>query len=153
MPAGRPNSYTPEIATKVCAELAMGRSLRSVCKQDDMPCIQSIFNWFHLFPEFVEQYARAKEESADAMAEEILAISDETEEGKTITVRGDGNEEVKTEDMLGHRRLKIDTRKWLMAKMKPKKYGDKLDMTSNGETLNVSVSTGTGMVPMPKKDS
>ncbi len=87
----------------------------------------------------------------DAMAEEILAISDETQEGEIRTERADGTVEIKKEDMLGHRKLRIDTRKWLMAKMKPKKYGDKIDMTSNGESLTVQLTPNIGYVPNEKK--
>lgn len=78
------------------------------------------------------------------MAEEILYIADNTEEGETIVIKEDreGNPitETRTGDMLGHRRLQIDTRKFLMAKMKPKRYGDKLDLTSDGEKLGVAVT-------------
>lgn len=78
------------------------------------------------------------------MAEEILYISDNTEEGETIVEKldKDGNAytETRTGDMLGHRKLQIDTRKFLMAKMKPKRYGDKLDLTSGGEKLERGTS-------------
>src|SRR5436305_10818518 len=74
------------------------------------------------------------------MAEEILEIANSRVDGKETVVRGnaDGKKtvEVKTADMLDHRRLQIETRKWLMAKMKPKRYGDKLDVTSGGDKIN-----------------
>lgn len=131
---GRPTKYTQELADSICAELALGKSIRTVCAEDDMPSVATIFNWFRSQPEFLEQYTRAKEESADAMAEEVLYIADTQKVGVTKTIKPSG-EEIKEEDMLGHRRLQIETRKWLMAKMKPKKYGDKLDMTSDGKAL------------------
>jgi len=147
-PVGRPTIYTPELAATLCSQLALGRSLRSVCKDEGMPDISIIFDWFHKFPEFTEQYARAKEESADAMAEEILDIANNPELGEIVTVKsGDddkeesGSTETKTIDMLGHRKLKIETRKWLMSKMKPKKYGDKLDLTSGDKPLAPAATT------------
>ncbi len=136
MKTGRPTKYTPELADKICQQLANGISLRTVCKSDEMPSTVTVFAWMRTNEEFLNQYARAKQESADAMAEEVLYIADTQETGTTTTIKGDGSVETKEEDMLGHRRLQIDTRKWLMAKMKPKKYGDKLDVTTGGESIN-----------------
>tara|TARA_R110000850_G_C9996087_1_gene467965 strand:+ start:15042 stop:15476 length:435 start_codon:yes stop_codon:yes gene_type:complete len=120
----RPSEYTQETADKICAELSMGVSLRTVCKADHLPCIATVFNWFRSYPEFLEQYTRAKEESADAMAEDILDISDNAT-----------NDWMETDDDAGYRlngeniqrsRLRVESRKWLMSKQKPKKYGDKI---------------------------
>ena len=125
---GRPTTYTRELADNICAELAEGKSLRSVCRRSDMPAASSVFKWLREDKEFSEQYARAKEEAADALAEELLYISSTPKKGKIVTKKmiGDDTIEVTTreEDMLGHRRLQVDTIKFIMAKMKPKKYGD-----------------------------
>lgn len=108
----RPSKYNEKLANKLCAELAIGNSLRTVCKQKDMPSVQTVFNWFKTHPEFLEQYTRAKEESADALTDEMLHIAD-----------GDMKDNVD----VNHARLKIDTRKWLASKLKPKKYGEKVE--------------------------
>ena len=115
---GRPSKYTQELADKICEELALGKSIRKVCSHEDMPSVASIFNWLRTQPEFLEQYARAKQEASDYMAEEIVDISD-----------SENMEDVQ------RARLRVDTRKWLMSKMKPKKYGEKLDLTTDGEKL------------------
>jgi hypothetical protein len=133
---GRPSSYTQEIADKICHELATGKSLRTVCAPDDMPAISTIFNWFRAYPEFLEQYARAKQESADAMGEDILDIADET-----ISVIKKGAEK-KSSALAQAQRLRVDTRKWLMSKHKPKKYGEKLDLTTDGEKLPTPIYGG-----------
>lgn len=129
---GRPTDYSPELVARLCAELSQGKSLRTVTRNDDMPALTTIFRWLSLSnaaewaQDFRDQYARAKEEAADAMADEVLHISDTPVMGETRTIRPDGSVEVKQDEMLGHRRLQIDTRKWLMAKMKPKKYGERI---------------------------
>jgi len=128
---GRPSSYTQEIADKICEQLAIGYSIRTVCKGEDMPSVETFFRWLRSNESFREQYARAKQESADAMAEEILDISDDVEHDK---------------EAINKARLRVDTRKFLMAKMKPKKYGDKLDVTSDGKALP------TPIIPLPKKE-
>jgi hypothetical protein len=128
MPAGRPSMYNVEIATKVCEELALGKSLRTVCAPDEMPSIGTIFKWLYAHPEFVEHYARAKEEAAEIFAEDLVEISD--------CQSGDVQRD----------RLRIDTRKWIASKLKPKKYGDKLETTHLGDKahpLVISSSDGS----------
>ena len=110
--------YTQELADAICGYLAQGESLRTVCKREGMPCVATIFNWFRDRPDFLEQYARAKEEAADALADEMLDIAD-----------------AKDEDV-NRSRLKVDTRKWLASKLKPKKYSDKTDINLNVEGLS-----------------
>lgn len=133
----RPSEYTQEKADKICELLACGMSLRSVCNEDGMPDAATVFKWMRTNEEFLKQYARAKQESADAMAEEILDISDQAN-GDWMT-RKIGKEEVQVanNEAIQRSRLRVDTRKWLMSKMKPKKYGEKLDMTTNGKDLPV----------------
>jgi hypothetical protein len=130
--------------------LAMGESLRTACAREGMPGMTTVFRWLGASntepwaQDFREQYARAKEEAADAMAEEILYISDNTVEGEIVVTKPDKSgkmvTETRKEDMLGHRRLQVDTRKFLMAKMKPKRYGDKLDLTSGGDKIERGMS-------------
>ncbi len=138
---GRPTTYTKEITARICAELSQGMSLRTVCKAEDMPAASTVFLWLQEHKEFSEQYARAKEESADAMGEDILYISDTPLMGEIRTIRPDGSVEIKQDEMLGHRRLQIDTRRWLMGKLKAKKYGDKIDHTTNGKDLPTPILT------------
>lgn len=126
---GRPSIFTQELAVQICKELALGKSLRTVCKGKGMPDLATVFRWIHDKDGFREQYARAKEESADALAEEIIDISDEAHR---IVEKG---HQKKAGAYAQVERLRIDTRKWVMAKMKPKKYGDKMDLTSDGEKL------------------
>lgn len=133
----RPTIFTQNLADNICQELALGKSLRTVCKPEGMPALSTIFNWFRTQPTFLEQYARAKQESADAMADEILDISDNAtndwmednyDKGKTPGYALNG-------ENIQRSKLRVDTRKFLMAKMKPKVYGDKIDMTTNGKDL------------------
>jgi hypothetical protein len=131
---GRPSSFTQEIADKICQELALGNSLRTVCLPDGMPSVASIFNWFRNYPEFLEQYTRAKQESADAMAEDVLDIADDATNDYMMRTGKDGNESYQLNgEHIQRSRLRVETRKWLMSKMKPKKYGEKLDLTNDGD--------------------
>ncbi|CAL8974463.1 hypothetical protein RHODGE_RHODGE_03315 [Rhodoplanes serenus] len=122
---GRPSEFTAEIAEAICERLSDGQSLRVICAASDMPAASTVFRWLQQHSDFREQYARAREAQADHMAEEILAIADTPQEGERREESKDGVKIVR-DDMLGHRRLQVDARKWLMARIAPKKYGDKL---------------------------
>jgi hypothetical protein len=127
-PVGRPSSYTQEIAAQICAGLAEGKSLRTVCKADGMPCMATVFNWLRAYPEFLEQYTRAKEDAADAFAEEMLDIADEAS-NDWMEVHDKDNPGYRLNgEHINRSRLRVDTRKWIAAKLKPKKYGDKVSV-------------------------
>lgn len=144
---GRPTVYTPELAAELCAYLAEGKSLRTVAEIDGMPGTTTIFRWLSASnkedwaQDFREQYARAKEEAADAMAEDVLDIADDGSNDYMERQNKDGSTYVAYNgDAVQRSRLRVDTRKWLMSKMKPKKYGEKLDLTSGGEKIDRGMS-------------
>ena len=127
---GRPTKYTKILANAICAELAQGKSIRTVCAADGMPAVATIFNWFRTQPDFLEQYARAKQESADAMADEILDIADDGNNDWMLRRYGKDEVYVENGEALQRSKLRVETRKWLMAKMQPKKYSEKFQIDS-----------------------
>lgn len=127
---GRPSGYSQELADVICAAIAEGRSVRSICLEEDMPAMSTIFLWLRTHKEFSEQYARAKEMSADTLADEMLDIADDG--SNDWMERDDGKLEYQG-DHVQRSRLRIDTRKWIASKLKPKKYGDKLTHEGNSE--------------------
>lgn len=129
---GRPSDYTDALADLICERIADGESLRGICKADDMPHAGTVCRWLVRHDAFREQYARAREIQADVLFDEILDIADTPFEGvKTKTVEDDDGTRVETQtgDMIEHRRLQVDARKWMLGRMQPKKYGDKLALT------------------------
>lgn len=128
---GRPTKYSQELADKFCQEIALGQSLKTVCLGEDMPSPVTIFAWFRTYPEFLNQYARATEERSEAMAEDILDIADDgTNDWMEINGR-----DIPDQEAIQRSKLRVEARKWLMSKMKPKKYGDKVDLTSDGKAI------------------
>lgn len=107
----------------------MGNSLRKVCAPDDMPEIRSVFRWLRSNEEFRQQYARAKEESADADNEKLEEIGDES-----IDAAWKADPKAAGAVVSAYK-LKADNIKWAMSKKKPKKYGDKLDVMSDGKAI------------------
>ncbi len=132
---GRPEIYTQELADKVCQRIAEGYSMRTVCVPDDMPAISTLFKWIREKPEFSQQYAKATEERTEAMSEDILDIADDGSNDLMTIQKGSQTYEVENREVTNRSRLRVDTRKWLMSKMKPKKYGDKVDVTSDGKAI------------------
>ena len=132
MPAGRPAIYTEELAATICSRLSMGESLRSVCRDEDMPGLTTVFTWFQEKDGFRAQYETAKIESADSHADLIVDMADNIE-GSPVLVNGEiqydkDGEVIRVIDAaaIAHAKLKVDARKWAASKLKPRKYGEKL---------------------------
>lgn len=120
-------SYTEAKADDICEWVARGRSLVSYCKRKGSPSYRTVMRWLKEQPAFQHDYAVAHDHQADYYAEEIIDIADKARMGKKTTRRGTEVETV-TGDMVERSRLQIDARKWRAAKLRPKKYGDKLEL-------------------------
>lgn len=121
-------SYTQKTADFICELIADGHSLREICKADDMPNRATVFKWLNDIEGFSDQYARAREEQAETLADEIVSIADDGSNDTYV----DENGNVRTEqDVIARSRLRIDARKWVASKLKPKKYGERLDVDAN----------------------
>lgn len=101
-----------------------------------MPCVSTVFNWFRKFPGFLEQYTRAKTEAADMFAEDMLDIADDSE--GDIEISEDGCPRVNQEN-IQRSRLRVETRKWLASKLKPKRYGEKVEH-EHGGSVNMKIT-------------
>jgi hypothetical protein len=132
---GRPTDYTRELADRICADIAIGISVRTICNDESMPCVSTIFNWLRTHNDFLQQYERAKEIQADALAEDILDIADDGTNDWMAREDKDGNNigwQINGEHVQ-RSRLRVDARKWIASKLKPKKYGDKVNVEATGK--------------------
>lgn len=145
-------AYSQETADKICARLAEGESLRSICRDEGMPAYSTVRGWESDDPEFLARSTRAREEGCHAMAQDCLQIADDGHndwmekhgrEGELIgwTVNGEHVQRSK---------LRIETRMRLLGKWLPKVYGDKvelggsLDVNSKIERITRRIVDGTG---------
>lgn len=132
------------IKEQIVAWLAEGKTLRDFCRQEQMPSYPTIFAWLDQDKQFSIDYARAREVGFEILAEEALHIADNTRMGRKIVTNSGGDDDVMTvteEDMLGHRKLQIDTRMRLLKAWHPKKYGDRTVVAGDDEApLAVEVS-------------
>mgnify|MGYP001101409216 CR=1 FL=1 len=120
---GRPTIINDRLIDELCLRLSQGVSMRTVCLDDDMPNMSTIWRWLRQNDDFARRYTAAKQESADAMIEDMLAISDQDDE----------------EESTNRSRLRVDTRKWIAAKLRPEKYSEKLDLTPSGGTVKITI--------------
>lgn len=115
---GAPTKYTEKLAIEILSSLGMGNSLAKTCRQENMPSFQSVYTWLKKYPDFLEDYTRAKDDSADANADKIDEIAEGVLAGEFEPANA---------------RTAIDAYKWSAAHKKPKKYGDKQQIEHSGQ--------------------
>ena len=144
---GRPSGYSDEKAAEICSRIADGQSVREIARSDDMPAMSTIFLWLSKHKQFTEQYAQACEARAHYLAEELLDVSDDGTNDWMERKNSDGENigwSVNGE-AIQRSKLRVDTRKWLLSKLQPKKYGDKI-ITAHTDADGNSVSFTINMV-------
>ena len=119
---GRPSKYSKEIAEKICYLVeTQAKGLNTICDENaELPSFRTVFYWLTKYPEFLQLYTRAREGQADTIADKMLEIA--FRPSANLTEAQD-------------KKTQLDTLKWIASKLKPRKYGDKLDLTSGGEKL------------------
>ena len=133
---GRPTTYNKDIAAKICARMSEGESLRSVCRSDGFPVLSTVFLWIGKYPEFSEQYKLAMASRADAWFEDMIEIADD---GRNDFMETEQGEKFNSEHVQ-RSRLRLDTRKWMLSKMLPKKYGDKQTDEAVGNENDITIN-------------
>ena len=141
---GRPTVYTPKIADEICDRLAAGESLNEICRDAHMPPESTVREWVDddrgndgNGPGFAASYARARQRGYERLADELIAISDDP-------CMFDG----KPDNVLVQRaRLMSDNRKWLLSKMLPRQFGDKVTQEITGDNGSALI-TRIELVPV-----
>lgn len=118
---GRPTKYSKDLVDKICYLVETeAKGLKKLCDEDaTLPAFRTVFNWLTEHEEFLQQYTRAREGQADTIADKMLDVA--FSPSKNLTEAQD-------------KRTQIDALKWIASKLKPKKYGDKLDVN---QTVNI----------------
>ncbi len=130
--------YSQELFDKICERIADGESLRTICADGGMPSKANVFRWLSANKDAADQYARAREVQADTLFDEMLDIADDA---RNDWMERRGEEDagwVANGEHIQRSRLRIDSRKWMAGKLRPKVYGDKVNLEGpgvNGEHL------------------
>ena len=117
-----------DLFNKICNEISKGKSLREVLRGENMPHHTTFFKWVDESKENLAQYTRATEMRADAIFEDIIEIADSTD-NDVIEIDG---KELTNHHVINRDRLRVDSRKWYLSKLMPKKYGDALKVEHDG---------------------
>ena len=137
-PAGRPSTYTEEIALLICQRIAGGEYLKDICADPRMPGKTTVHRWMAVTPTFRAAYVRAREAQMEGWADDVLEIADDASGDYVERTAQDGSvERVYDPEVVQRAKLRIDTRKWLMSKLAPR-YADKVNVDVSG---SVDVST------------
>ena len=136
MAGGRPSAFTKEIADEICERLAAGETLIDICEDDHMPGRATVFRWMNdkKSPEcqqFRDAYTQARIDQAQHWADEIVKISDDGR--RDVIIDEETGQERVNHDHIARSRLRVDTRKFLMAKIAPRLYGDKSTVELTGK--------------------
>ena len=129
-----------KVFKSILSEIEEGASLRSVLSKDGMPASITFYDWVEKDKEKSIQYARAVDIRIEKKFESIER--DYLEEPQRDPVSG----KIDT-GWVQLQRLKIDAKKWELSKLKPKKYGDKIQTEHSGEITTTVISLGNGIKP------
>lgn len=140
---GNPTTFTKEAADEIVERLSAGEPLEWICRDESMPAVRTVSHWRKANADFDQAFLAARDHGFDAIAAGALNIADTPCEGiveklERVPVYGNADKpeeitgyelqvvETRREDMLGHRKLQVETRLKLLAKWDPRRYGDRL---------------------------
>lgn len=141
---GRPPAeYNEAFGDILCAEIASCTdSLKSIVKRlqaecDAFPCIVTIYKWVRENESFTNQYTRAKQDQSDLLVDQMIEIAD------------DDSMDENNSTGVARAKLKVETRKWIASKLKPKSYGDRLDISAKVDNQYSVSALFQSIVPQP----
>jgi hypothetical protein len=131
---GRPSRYRQKIADEICRRLADGEGLKEICRTPGMPHESTVRAWaLSNYQGFTAQYERARAIQFERWADEILSIADDSRQDTVVRQLPDGStERVINHEHINRSRLRIDSRKWLLSKLLPSRFGDRVSAELTG---------------------
>jgi hypothetical protein len=134
-PVGRPRALTHALRTEICGRIALGETLREITRRKGMPARSTVCKERLADKEFSDQYVRAREIQLEEMEDELLEIADDARNDwvEKRNATGEVNSWTVNGEHIQRSRARLETRKWLMSKRAPRKYGDKVEQTVVGD--------------------
>jgi hypothetical protein len=120
--------YSDEVAAAICARLADGESLKKICESEGMPARSSVHKWLATNPEFLTMYQVAWDEKADGLFDEMQELMNQDPPADL--------DPKQTMAWVQNKRVKLETLRWILARMAPKKFSERYEITgAAGEAL------------------
>lgn len=158
-PPGRPTEYTPELAEIICDRIAEGKTVRSICEQEDMPDKSTVFRWLYKHEDFATIYARAKVASGHVDEDEMAEIADDGRNDYMEKFDKDGNSlgYFLNGEHVQRSKLRWEHRRWLLERKQAKRFGTKVDVNhgvqpDNPLTSLLAAVSGTALKPISKPE-
>ena len=130
---GRPTTFSQETALAICERIAQGETLSQVCASPGMPSRATVYRWQEADEDFRATYRRARELQMESWGDEIVDIADDTTLDTVTRVTPQGREyETVDHENIQRSKLRVNTRQWLMARLNPRLYGDKVEHEHSG---------------------
>jgi hypothetical protein len=139
---GAVSIFTPALFSAICDRISHGDSLREVCRDPEMPHKSTVLRWLREKPELRDQYRDARDDLLEYWASDILEIADDGTNDMVPGLNKYGDEVmVPNHANVQRDRLRIHSRQWLLGKLKPKVYGDRVEHEVSGEVgLKVDIT-------------
>lgn len=125
----RPTTFNREIFNLICEHMSRGQTLREVCRDSEMPGESTVRSWavLDIADGVAAQYARAREALAAHWADETVEIADDGTNDWVERRRRDGSTETALDrEHVERSKLRVSQRNWLLARILPKTYGDRI---------------------------
>lgn len=120
--------YSAKLALDICDQIANGAALTTICAGAGMPHYATVMRWILVHPDFAKDYDRARELQADYLAEQVLEIADKAavrpNKAKSTAARN-----------------QMDARKWYAGKVRPKRWGDRVDVNVEAQVRPLETLT------------
>ncbi len=140
MAGGRPTKYTKALGEDICFHLMMSETLRQISRDESMPDKATIMRWVIKHEEFRDLYVKALEMRMHFWADDIVEIADDgSNDWMEKELEGGHIIEVENKEVIARSRLRVDVRKWLMVKLAPRTYGERLEVDNKGKVTTEHV--------------
>jgi len=127
----------------IIEQIQAGASVKSILDNPDYPSRTTFYSWINKNPDFIELYKTATEIRADGIFDDMLVIADDRSQDRFLDAQGNYQQSMTA---VNRARVQLDTRKWVLGRMNPRKYSDKIDITSGGDKLKLVPIVGMQII-------
>jgi hypothetical protein len=142
---GRPSTFTDQIFDTICERLENGEVLKAICKDDEMPDRSTVLRWIAADDGKRRRYDLARQACVEFWSDEIIQIATDGSRDTMVDEKGRARCD---HEWVARSRLRIDTIKFLMTKINPLKWGDKLPEAAAARQMEIDAQNQIIAQPM-----